>query len=122
MARRFPFILRSDHDFHMEAMRINLQSREDLIAILRRVLAEREHTISTQEASIESLTKLLTDSKCNDYTPKDPQKGLEPFSHSRGGWRGKAEAMSSATFPKPKDSVAQLEERVRQQGGKTDAV
>jgi hypothetical protein len=115
---RFPFMLRSTHQFFMDSMIINLKGREDLIVALRQQLAEKNK-------HIDALQDMLTNPKCNDYTSEGAKKEKirhEPIAMGRGGWRGQAERASNLTVPKPKDSVQALEQRVAEQGGKVDAV
>jgi hypothetical protein len=110
-------MLRSTHEYFMDAMRINLKGREDLIVALRQQLAEKNK-------HIDALQEILVTPKCNDYTQGDSKqrKSSDPIVFGRSGWRGMAERASDLTVPKPKDSVTALEERVKAEGGKVDAI
>jgi hypothetical protein len=114
MDRKLPVMLRSTHEFFMDSMRINLQSREELIKVLREQLAEKNK-------HIDALQEMLTSPKCNDYTQQE-RKPEQVLTTGRGGWRARAEEASNKTIPVPKDSVKALEQRVTEQGGKVDAV
>jgi hypothetical protein len=104
-------MLRSHHDALLAVMEVNCELRAQLVERLQAEIADNHQ-------KIQQLTELLTSAKCNDYTPKPPEKSKTvPFSNSRGGWRAKAEAASEATIPAPSDSAAKLEQRVKEQGG-----
>ena len=111
-----PLMLRSTHLSLMRIMKANLDSRESAIAAIRQLLAQRDEQIA-------SLTKLLAEPKCNDYTSDKSKKEEKPKEKNpvmfpgRPGWRTRAQMLSDATLPKPNDSARALEEKVIKEGG-----
>jgi hypothetical protein len=97
----------------VRSLQFTIDTERELILTLRTLIYDKEQ-------QIQQLTQLLTAAKCNDYTSKPPERSkIVPFSNSRGGWRAKAQAASEATIPAEPDSLAKLEQRVKDQGGTT---
>lgn len=93
--------------------------KEQRIIDQKGIINVQEKLIARLESDNASLTSALTVAKCNDYTPK-LEKTRNPVPsdvNTRGGWRHKAESASISTIPAVPDSQAQLEERVKAQGG-----
>lgn len=86
------------------------------------IIDSLKQTIAQQQEQVTTLLATLNNAKGGEPTqsateqPKIQHNGGN-IAMGRGGWRGKAHTMSQSTFPAPKDSVAQLEERVRKEGG-----
>jgi hypothetical protein len=114
---KWPLVLRSTYDEHVGILEENIRNMEAEIDAYKDAMASRDTTIA-------NLSSLLTKEKCNDYTPKESEKQKkDPISVAgRSGWRRRAEMASDATIPPPADSMRALEQRVKEQGGTTNAV
>jgi hypothetical protein len=112
MQMKWPFILRSRHEAIKTALIANLDVRAELIGVLKKV-------IKTRDAEIALLKLTLEAKKWNDYTPEavEKKKMAEPVLSGRSGWRTRAQMMSEATIPAPKDSAEALKAKVLKEGG-----
>src|SRR6202795_1877920 len=104
MRRKWPIMLRSEHNALVTSLVANLDVRKELIDALNRV-------ITTQRAEIAALKLPLEAKKCNDYTSTPPEKPKrpDPVMPTRSGWRSRAQMLSEATIPVVGDSPKPLE-------------
>lgn len=86
-----------------------------IIDSLKRVSAQEQEQIRALLAALNNAKQ--GGEPTNPTVEPKTQHNDGSMSTGRGGWRGKAHMMSQSTFPAPKDSVAQLEERVKKEGG-----
>lgn len=112
----FPLIFRATHEAIVK--RILVEN-----ATLCDTIQSQDRTINSRNLKIMELEALLVAEKCNKYTPapleSPKKKQTSPLaSISRGGWRERARLEAESTLPPVSDSMKNLEEKVKREGGK----
>jgi hypothetical protein len=106
---RFPWVLRSDYEQYIKIAEMAIHTQQDIIADKSEQLIQKEKEI---QALIDQLAQ-------NSNVKQEVSKKFEtPILTGRSGWRAKAELKTRATIKPKSDSAAQLEERVKKEGGK----
>jgi hypothetical protein len=104
---KFPFILREDHELIVKQQNTIIHDRENVISAQRDIIIKYENEIQTL---VEQLTTQQAVNK--------PEKEKKPFKPAKLSYRSLAQQRSQETIKPPADSAAQLEERVKKEGGK----
>ena len=105
---KFPFILRSDHDEIVLALKLSITSHQ----FTNESLAER---LREKDREIESLIAQLT---AQNPAPVDgATKEKKKFVPTHLSYRQMAQNRSRETIKPPADSAAALEEKVKREGG-----
>lgn len=104
---RFPFIYRKDH--------------EEQVRLLNLVIHEKDNRIADQNAAIailEAQNAAFIEQLSTPAQPESPAgRRRTKTLASKPSWRSLAQKSSQTTIKATGDSAAQLEERVKQQGG-----
>lgn len=93
---------------HFEILHESWQVQRELIQAL-------QFTIENLRAG--RSVRFVEDKIFNPTTDRADIKSQQAF--GRSAWRMRSQALSEATLPPPADSVAALEKRVQEQGGKS---
>lgn len=117
MRLQLPFIFLKTHTAALDQLWANIRYFQ---VEMKNIQAENK----VLQAENEALRSQLVD-RSVIITPEKTttRPKLIPINNNtRGGWRGRAQRASSTTFTPVNDSVAALEDKVKLEGGKINAV
>jgi hypothetical protein len=115
---KLPIMLRSTHEALFTSLKANFdavyQINEELISKCKEYAAEN----AVLRLQLAQKSVIITP----DKPKEEPKKHLDILNTlpGRGAWRTRARLRSEKTMPKPKDSIAALQEKVKREGGTID--